>query len=117
MGYDKRILAELPVKSGGDKTTHLRISVNYRIGGTNFFTYENQKRGLYIDVSPIGKSPNCVSYVGFSGTCMHVKEMKRFNQKTLNEYVPNPESIMRLVQDVIGRNNIVLEKEFEGLEA
>ena len=54
MASQSRILAELEVTNGN--ASHIRISIVYRIGGINYFTSENQKRGLYIDVTPITKS-------------------------------------------------------------
>ena len=54
MASQSRILAELEVTNGN--ASHIRISIVYRIGGINYFTSENQKRGLYIDVTPIVKT-------------------------------------------------------------
>jgi hypothetical protein len=104
MASQSRILAELEVTNGN--ASHIRISIVYRIGGINYFTSENQKRGLYIDVTPITKSENCISYTGFSGTCMFVKELKRFSQKQLDTFKPTQEQIDKVLNHVLGCNNM-----------
>lgn len=100
----KRIIKDYPIIN--HETNTLRVTLSYNKGGMNYFTSCNEKRGLYLDVSPLTVKPNSVSYIGFSGTKMLVKEMARFNQKQFENFVPNDEDIEKLIKDVITRNNL-----------
>jgi hypothetical protein len=107
----KRIITELPIKGGESK--FLRIAIVYRIGGMNFFTGSNQRRGLYIDVAPITKGNGYFSVTAFSGSCIFVKEMNRFSAKTLATFVPDEATVNRMVRIVLRDNNIELEEAYE----
>lgn len=110
---DKRILVEYPIIDNPDANV-LRLTLEYRLGGHNWFTGENNPRGLFLSCSPLGVNKDkdgivTTSYRGFSGTNMHVKEMKRFSQKTLDTFEPSKEDIKRLVDHVIREQNLTVE--------
>ncbi|MHA2084713.1 MAG: hypothetical protein ACXABD_13230 [Candidatus Thorarchaeota archaeon] len=109
----QRILAEYPIIGGNTDANVLRLTLEYRLGGHNYFTGENLSRGLFLSCSPLGvykkDGYTTTSYRGFSGSNLHVKDMKRFSQKTLDEFEPTDEQIKRLVDHVINDNNLVVE--------
>jgi hypothetical protein len=110
----KRILKDFPIVGGNTKANVLRLTLEYRIGGWNYFTGQQTARGLFISCSPleIKKSDDgftTIGYVGFSGTNMHVLDMKRFSQKTLDNFTPDEALVKRLVNHVINDNQLVVE--------
>ena len=113
MSNQKRILAEYPIVGGNTDANVLRLTLEYRLGGHNYFTGEHMQRGLVLSCSPLGVHKKdgytTTTYRGFSGTNMHVKDMKRFSQKTLDEFEPTDEQIKRLVDHVIHENGLVVE--------
>lgn len=57
--------------------THIKCELYYNLGGINYFTYKEEPRGYYVSVSPVTRSGNCESYMGFSGIKKCVLEVKR----------------------------------------
>lgn len=104
MSNRSRILYDLPITSGQVNT--LRVTLEYRIGGHNWFTGENVPRGIAISVSPLEVKEHSTSYLGFSGTAMHIFDMTRFNAKTLREFKPTDEQLDRLINHVIADQNL-----------
>lgn len=98
----------IPVLTGD--ATHLKIEVYYSKGGMNYFTSSNEKRGIYISVTPVTKGENSERFVGFSGTKSLLFEMKRFNQKTLDTIEVDAEYEKQLIDHVCQKNNITLEE-------
>lgn len=90
--------------------THLKVEIYYSKGGMNYFTCSNEKRGIYLSVSPVTRKENSESYMGFSGVKKHLVDMARFNQKTFDNFVVSPETEKELIDYVCQKNNIkVLE--------
>jgi hypothetical protein len=60
----------------------------YSLGGINYFSGENNRRGIYLSVTPVTLSDNggftSESSVMFSGLKMLLKELKRFSKKELD---------------------------------
>lgn len=112
MSNQKRILVEYPVVDNPEVNV-LRLTLEYRIGGHNYFTGSNNPRGLFLSCTPLHVAQKdgyrSTSYRGFSGTNMHVKDMKRFSQKTLDTFAPTKEDIKRLVDHVIADQNLTVE--------
>ena len=112
MVNQKRVIKELKVIKGDANI--VRISVDYRIGGMNYFTSNLQRRGLYLDVTPLtvtkGDGYSTTSYRGFSGSCMFIKELKRFSQKQLNETNPTKEQLRQVIDHVLSQNEIEVEE-------
>ena len=109
----QRILAEYPIIGGNTDANVLRVTLEYRLGGHNYFTGENLSRGLFLSCSPLGvykkDDYTTTSYRGFSGSNMHVEDMKRFSQKKLDNYKPSEDLIKRLVDYVIRENDLIVE--------
>lgn len=90
--------------------THLKVEIYYSKGGANYFTGTNEKRGIYLSVSPVTRKENSESYMGFSGIKKHLVDMARFSQKTFDNFVVTPETEKELIDYVCAKNGIkVLE--------
>jgi hypothetical protein len=90
--------------------THLKVEVYYSKGGMNYFTSSNEKRGIYLSVSPVTRRENSESYMGFSGVKKHLVDMARFSQKTFDNFVVTPEIEKELIDHVCQKNGVkVLE--------
>lgn len=102
----------LPVTSSTDEygkagVNFIEVSVYYSKGGMNYFTSRNERRGIYVSASPIEKTANTRSYMGFSGIKAFGKELKRFSQKQLDLYVGTAacESLKRaVVAETLNKN-------------
>lgn len=96
----------------GGNATHLKVELYYNKGGMNYFTSNNEERGLYLSASPVALSKgdrySTETYSAFSGTKKLVKPMTRFNQKTLDEFVPDTDDIKTLVIHVLEKNGMKL---------
>ena len=106
---DKRIIKELKIIGGNTKANVLRLTLEYRLGGWNYFTGEMLPRGLFLSCSPLEVVDGWTGYVGFSGVNKHVLEMKRFSKKTLAEFVPNEEDVNQLIRHVAVKNQLEVE--------
>lgn len=93
----------------------IEIEVYYDRGGMNYFCGETRPRGLYLSAQPVEFHANenheghfrC--FTAFSGTCICVKELKRFTKKQLLEYKPDEELISKLVADVCRKSNLIVK--------
>jgi hypothetical protein len=103
-----RVIKELKVKTGD--ATHLIVKLNYDEGGMNYFQGCSMQRGLYLSVVPITRAERSTITKAFSGTSTPVLEMKRFNQKVLDNFVPNEITISALIANVKSKNGITLEE-------
>ena len=61
--------------------THLEVSVYYTKGGANYFSGGTIRRGYYINVTPVTKSENSVSFVMFTGRSQLLFETSRYSDK------------------------------------
>ena len=106
----------IPITS--DKGTHIKVEVFYTKGGINYFTGTNERRGIYLSISPVkltiyeggGRSEG---YVAFTGVKQFVTELKRANDKKLNEaaitYLNLDNEVTKnLLNHVCEKNEIVL---------
>lgn len=107
-----RKLELLEVATGN--VTHIKVELYYAKGGWNYFTGNQERRGLYLSVSPVTRTVHegggvSESYVGFSGIKQFVLEMKRMNQKTLDNFVIDEKMKKQLIDHVCRKNNITLK--------
>jgi len=69
----------------------LEIELYYHLGGMNYFTGRNEKRGYYLSVSPVKLSKSedgrfvTTSYTAFSGVKDCILEVKRSSEKAFNQ--------------------------------
>lgn len=64
----------------------IEVECNYDLGGMSYFSGERRPRGIYVSISPVGKSQSTTSYQAFSGNTMCVYELKRSSPKILKHY-------------------------------
>ena len=91
--------------------THLKIEVYYNLGGFNVFTYQEEKRGYYISVSPVCKNRRdgvtFEEYTAFSGVKQLVKAVSRKSAKAENEAEAIAASIEKdLIAYVCNKNGL-----------
>jgi hypothetical protein len=77
-------------RSGSDTLNELRISVRYDKGSMNYFHGQENKRGLYVHVTPVHRGNGFVSgtLLGSrkeSGFKMFVRELGRASQKQADD--------------------------------
>ncbi|MEA1972389.1 MAG: hypothetical protein U9N34_03720 [Candidatus Cloacimonadota bacterium] len=105
----EKIYKELKIDES-DKFTHIVIKIYYDKGGMNYFSTREERRGLYLSVTPIKREGHWTSYRGFSGTKMLVKPMKRYSRKQLDNFEPNQEDIDRILENVLNKNNLTTKE-------
>lgn len=97
--------------------THVKVEVYYSMGGMNYFTGTNEARGIKISVSPVTRNTSGImvseSYVGFSGSKRHLKDMARYSAKTCDNFVVDKEVEKSLIEYVCKQNNIKLKENLE----
>ncbi|GIV43946.1 MAG: hypothetical protein KatS3mg035_1069 [Bacteroidia bacterium] len=92
-----------------EKATHIEIEIYYSKGGANYFTGQNEQRGIYVSVSPVTLGENFVSYTAFTGIKQLIKPMARFSQKVLNETNVDATELNELIEHVCQKNGIKLK--------
>lgn len=108
MGKRDREIKLLEVTKGD--ATHLEVKLSYNEGGMNYFTGNVEQRGIQLIVTPIkiskGDGYTSRSFTAFTGIKTNVLEMKRFNQKTFDNFEPTQQKIDELINYVKAKNNI-----------
>lgn len=93
----------------GDGVNCLKIEVYYHLGGMNYFTYKEEKRGYYLSILPIDKKGNIETCVAFSGIKILLLEVKRKSNKSYNEALKLAEDLEeKYIKYVCDRNNLEL---------
>lgn len=90
------------------KTAHgnnIEVEVYYSLGGYNVFTYETEKRGIYLSVGPIELSDGMVCFTAFSGSKIFLEELKRKNAKKLAEWEKRIEPIAEQIAKAFVEQN------------
>ena len=64
------------------ENTFLKIHVYYALGGMNYFTGKEERRGYYLLVTPVERSGMIETYSAFSGYKHFISSATRFNKKT-----------------------------------
>ncbi len=101
----------LKVKPNADKTTHLRVELIYNKGGLNVFTYQTERRGYYLHVTPVRREQNMESFIAFSGTKLLLKEVSRKGTKAEQEAERMaPGRLSELVNYICQKNGLELEE-------
>ena len=74
----------IPVRES-EYATHIKIELRYNLGGTSWATYQPEKRGYYIHVTPVKRETRdgygLESFVAFTGYKQLVKEVTRKSAK------------------------------------
>lgn len=86
-----RVEIKYPIVPVGG-ANYLKVEVYYALGGHNYFTGNNERRGYYLSISPIeiksldGKF-NCESYTAFTGYKFLLFEASRKSQKGMEKAI------------------------------
>ena len=94
--------------------THLRVEVYYSKGGINYFTYNNEKRGYYVQVSPVIREERggCTieTYAAFSGYKRLVRETSKKLGKKAEKAIVDASALTigSLVEAVLTMNELEL---------
>lgn len=75
----------LKVKPNSNGTTHIRVDVDYQLGGMNVFTYQQEPRGYYLSVVPVTRERNMEAFTAFTGIKVLVKTVTRKSAKAERE--------------------------------
>lgn len=103
----------LEVATNDAEVTHIKIEVYYSKGGMNYFTGTNEARGIYLSVTPVGRTLHegkywSESYKGFSGIKKHLVDMARYSEKKCDSFVIDTEIKEHLIKYVLGKNKLEL---------
>ena len=93
--------------------THIKVEVYYSKGGMNYFSATNEKRGIWVSVSPVTRKENSESYMGFSGSKKHLLDMNRFSQKTLDNFTVDNLLEKQIIDYVCEKNGLKLKENLE----
>jgi hypothetical protein len=96
------------------KATHLKVSLYYSMGGMNYFTGTNERRGIWLSVSPVTRTVypeggSSEGYTAFTGVKECLKEMARFNQNTFDRFSIPETNLERMIDHVCEKNGIPKE--------
>lgn len=87
----------------GKEHEYIEVSVYYKKGGVNMFTYREEPRGFWLSVSKVQKEENWTKRFLFEGRKSFLLEVKRFSQKALDKAVEIAEGKYReMVERVYG---------------
>lgn len=98
--------------------THIKVRIYYDLGGYNYFTHKQQKRGYYISVTPVTYSNKngiiTEGFTAFTGEKMLLKEVTRQSKKAEADAIEKGLSIMeKLIIIVCNDNNLQVPEEIE----
>lgn len=106
----------LKLRTGAGKATHLKVELNYQLGGTNMFTYKREPRGYYLSAVPVERMEReggvmMEGFIAFTGTKVLVKEVSRKSAKAEREAEQGAsEYEAKLIQHVLDTNGLELEE-------
>lgn len=102
----------LKLKENAMNCTDLEVETFYSKGGMNYFTYEDERRGYYVECSPVEIGNNCITRGLFDGAKIFIEPAKRFNKKRMAQLDEMTlENAKDLIQYVLEKNGLELEDE------
>lgn len=95
--------------------THLRIDLDYSLGGYNVFTGKSESRGYYLSVMPVTRErvagATLESFTAFSGIKQCIKPVSRKSEKAARDAENVAASFENdLIQFVLKTNNLQLSE-------
>lgn len=66
-----------------DSNTHIRVSINYELGGMSYISGNIEKRGYYLSVQPIEKQGDFTKYTPSNGYRHFLLEVTRKSERSL----------------------------------
>lgn len=94
-----------------DKSNFIKIYVDYDLGGMNYFTGREKKRGYYITVLPVERGGNMEGFIAFSGVSELLQECTRKSakaEKLALEKAPEREKMM--IDYIANKYGYILEE-------
>lgn len=92
-----------------DALTTIDIELSYQLGGHNPFSYANEKRGIYVSVSPMKREGGFRSFSAFSGVKLCIKELKRFSNKAMETAKPDFDTVKSMVTQVCQQSQLNID--------
>jgi len=109
MANQRKTLKNLVVTSNASGVNRINVELYYSKGGINYFTYQDEKRGYWVSVTPQEHKGSFVTTVAGSGVKKFIEETKRFSQKKLDSIVIPESELQELIDHVTSKNNLTLE--------
>jgi|AntDeeMinimDraft_4_1070355.scaffolds.fasta_scaffold11932_2 hypothetical protein len=109
MGKHERLIKKYKIDNHPEWNV-LEVTLNYQLGGWNYFTGVQKPRGLELHCTPLERHGNGSVYTGFSGIYKLVKEMNRFSAKKLREFEVSQEDFDAVKNHIINKHNIKIEE-------
>ncbi|OUX84047.1 MAG: hypothetical protein CBB95_17840 [Alteromonas sp. TMED35] len=101
-----------------DALTTIDVELSYQLGGHNPWSYANEKRGIYVSVSPIKREGGFKSFTAFSGVKSCIKELKRFSNKAMENAKPDIDTVKAMVMQVCQKSQLTIDTaSFKDLES
>lgn len=94
-----------------DKSNFIKVYFNYDLGGMNYFTGREKKRGYYITVLPIERGGGLEGFTAFTGVSELLQECSRKSakaEKIALEKLPAFEKM--LVDYIINKYGYIIEE-------
>jgi len=113
MSKQRRTLLNIAVKAtNGGSVNRINVDLFYSKGGMNYFSYNEEKRGYWVSVTPQEVRGQFVTTTAFSGNKMLIEEAKRFGQKKFDNLDIPQDTIDNMINHVMEKNGLVkLEEE------
>ncbi|RPG68449.1 MAG: hypothetical protein CBC02_000160 [Flavobacteriaceae bacterium TMED42] len=101
-----------------DALTTIDVELSYQLGGHKPWSYANEKRGIYVCVSPIKREGGFKSFTAFSGAKFCIKELKRFSKKAMENAKPDFDTVKAMVMQVCQKSQLTIDtSSFKDLES
>lgn len=102
----------IPLADNGQRENFIKVDTYYNLGGMNYWTGKNERRGYYLMVTPVEKRGIMESVTIFTGIKECIKEVKRQSAKAeaeadeISKYYED-----KLIQYVLEKNGLQLKTE------
>ena len=99
----------IAIENSDHNANFLKIELSYNLGGYNVFTYKEEPRGYYLNVSPVHRENRgaCIteSYTAFTGVKKLIKTVTRKSSKAEAEAEVDAADILPDLIDYVCRHN------------
>lgn len=106
-----------PIADSVSSLNELKISVDYTLGGMNYFSGNVSRRGIYLFLKPVSRSGGIESSIMMSGDRKRegykilLEELPRKNQKKIDAQFAKIKPITKIIADyyLADRNDEIVE--------
>lgn len=92
-----------------DKYNYLQVKFYYDLGGMNYFSYTQKKRGYYLSVAPCRRREyngySTIETTAFTGFYQLVKAVSRQSKKAKEEAMQEAEDVLPLLISMVCEKN------------